>query len=142
MQADNPSPQSAAVPAWTVESWANFWQQPSAEIALARIPKVVLPNVTAYWPGNVPVAYGVEAYCRRVVDMLSMVPDLCLTVQEHASNGDIVFIRWTGQGSGPEGAFECTGVDRFLLSNGRVQENRIISDAAIFAQLAGKTLAT
>jgi hypothetical protein len=31
---------------WSVDGWIGFWGNPSAEVALRRIPKVVTPDVT------------------------------------------------------------------------------------------------
>ena len=41
-----------------------------------------------------------------------------------------------GYWQGPHGRFECTGIDRVLLRDGLVCENRIYSDHEIFAHLA------
>jgi hypothetical protein len=68
--------------------------------------------------------------------LLTLVPDLRLEMRETAAEANCVFIRWTGAGTGPDGRFDCTGVDRIMLRDGLVCENRIYSDHAIFAHLA------
>jgi hypothetical protein len=55
---------------------------------------------------------------------------------EHATNGEFVFLRWNGRGTGPDGAFQAIGVDRVRLRDGLVAENLILSDHPIFAVLA------
>ena len=55
---------------------------------------------------------------------------------EHATNGDVMFVRWIARGTGPKGPFEAVGVDRLIVPNGYVAENLIISDHPIFAEFA------
>jgi hypothetical protein len=55
---------------------------------------------------------------------------------EHATNGDVMFVRWIARGTGPKGSFEAVGVDRIIAPNGYVAENLIISDHPIFADFA------
>ena len=65
-----------------------------------------------------------------------MVPDLRLELGEHAANGDVVFLRWSARGTGPDGPFEGIGTDRFRLRDGLVAESLIMSDLPIFGALA------
>ena len=122
---------------WSIEGWARFWANPDPEIAKRRVPNVVHPDgVVGYWPGGGPPVRGVADYLQYILDLLALVPDLRLTLEEHAVSGEHVFLRWTGRGTGPNGPFECTGVDRMKLKDGFVIENRIISDHEIFRILA------
>jgi hypothetical protein len=74
-----------------------------------------------------------------VVALLTLVPDLRLDCAEHAREGDVVFIRWSARGTGPDGPFTGIGTDRIRLRDGRVVDNLIMSDLPIFAALAQAT---
>jgi hypothetical protein len=128
-----------ASPGWSVQSWQRFWAAPDPEVARARVPTIVTDDVVGYWPFSTKTASGTIGYRDRILALLKLVPDLRLEMRETAADGNCVFIRWTGAGTGPDGAFECTGVDRILLRDGLVCENRIYSDHAIFAHLAQVT---
>jgi SnoaL-like polyketide cyclase len=121
---------------WSIENWRGFWSDPSPAVALKRVPLVVAPDVVGYWPRAPRPVRGREEYAQRIVDLLTLVPDLRLELAEHATNGDVVFVRWNGRGTGPDGPFEAVGADRIIVTDGIVQENLILSDAPIFATLA------
>ena len=76
---------------WSVDGWVGFWSNPSAEVALRRIPTLVTPDVTAVWPRIAGRVQGHAEYARRIVDLLALVPDLRLGLGEHAANGKFVF---------------------------------------------------
>lgn len=130
-----PSPRADG---WSVESWARFWSKPDPEVARQRVQTVVQPDVVGYWPASSRAVRGKSDYLQRVLDFIDFVPDLSLQVDEYAYGTDIAFIRWSGRGTGPNGRFECVGVDRFKFRGGLVIENRIISDHQIFRLLASK----
>jgi len=69
-----------------------------------------------------------------MVDLLTIVPDLRLKLEEHATSDEFTVVRWTGRGTGPGGPLEANGIDR--VRDSKVIENRIVSDAAIFEDLA------
>jgi hypothetical protein len=127
---------------WSVESWAAFWRAPDPDVARQRVPTVVTPDVVGYWPRDAEPVRGAVEYRDRILALLAMVPDLRLRLEEHAANGAYVFIRWSGRGTGPDGPFEATGVDRIRIRDGHVAENRIISDHPIFARLAERAAAS
>ena len=60
---------------WSVDGWVAFWGAPSAEVALRRIPTVVTPDVTAVWPRIPGRVRGHAEYARRIVDLLTVVPE-------------------------------------------------------------------
>jgi len=127
---------------WSIEGWARFWAKPDPEIARRRLPTVVHPDgIIGYWPGGGPPVRGLADYLQRILDLLDLAPDLHLTLEEQAVGGDHVFLRWTGSGTGPNGPFQCNGVDRMKLKDGLVIENRIISDHEIFRILAERAAA-
>ena len=121
---------------WSVDGWSAFWAAPTADVALKRVPTVVTPDVEAVWPRVPGRLRGRDEYARRIVDLLALVPDLRLELGEHAANGDVVFLRWTACGTGPDGAFEGIGTDRFRLRGGLVAEGLIMSDLPVFGHLA------
>jgi SnoaL-like domain len=121
---------------WSVDSWCTFWANPSAERALVRAPTVITDDVVGVWPHATRPVRGKQEYTQRIVALLSLVPDLHLDLMEHATNGEFVFLRWSGRGTGPDGVFQAFGVDRVRLRDGLVAENLILSDHPIFAVLA------
>jgi hypothetical protein len=60
-----------------------------------------------------------------------------LSVAEHATNGDVVFVRWIMRATGRKGPFELSGIDRIRLRDGRVCENVIRFDTQHLKRLAG-----
>ncbi len=121
---------------WSVDRWRTFWADPSAERALVRTPTVITDDVVGVWPHATRPVRGKQEYTQRIVALLSLVPDLHLDLMEHATNGEFVFLRWSGRGTGPDGPFRTIGVDRVRLHDGLVAENLILSDHPIFAVLA------
>src|SRR6266481_2502570 len=103
---------------WSIDSWRNFWANPSIEVALKRVPTVVRPDVLGYWPTIREPVRGTEMYLKRVVQFLTLIPDLRLKLEECATNGDDTFLRWSATGKGPGGPIELNGVDRIRLGEG------------------------
>ncbi|WP_049813141.1 nuclear transport factor 2 family protein [Bradyrhizobium japonicum] len=121
--------------AWSIDSWRNFWANPSIDVARKRVPTVVSPEVVGYWPSIKEPVRGTEMYLTRVVQFLTLIPDLRLKLEEHATSGSDTFLRWSATGRGPDGPLEFNGVDRIRLKDGLVIENRVISDHQIFRSL-------
>ena len=121
---------------WSVDGWRAFWSDPRPDVALKRVPTVVTPDVEAVWPRIPGRVRGRDEYARRIVDLLTVVPDLHLELGEHAASGGYVFLRWTARGTGPDGPFEGIGTDRFRLQGGLVAESLIMSDLPVFEALA------
>jgi hypothetical protein len=117
---------------FSVEHWAVFWANPHPDLA----GRVVTPDVVGHWPGDAEPVRGVTAYKRRIARILARVPDLRLTVAEHASNGEFLFIRWIARGTGGGRPFELSGVDRLRLRDGLVRENWVYYDPVRFESLA------
>jgi hypothetical protein len=82
-----------------------------------------------------PVVSFVEALIDPVGHGQHEVPELS-HLRAKGTPGEFVFARWSGYGTGPEGPFEINGVDRIRVRDGKVIENRIISDASIFEHFA------
>src|SRR5262245_10280173 len=121
---------------WTPASWNAFWSNPKPEIAAHRVPQVVTQDIVGVWPRASRHVKGVDAYTRRIVALLRLLPDFHATLEEHATNGEFTFLRWSATGRGPDGPFRAIGCDRVRLRDGLVCENLIMSDHEIFAMIA------
>ena len=123
-------------PTWSPASWSAFWSNPTPEIAMQRVPQIVTPDIVGVWPRASKHVVGVDAYTRRIVGVLRLLPDFHAKLEETATQGEFTFIRWSATGRGPNGPFHAIGCDRVRLRDGRVCENLIMSDHEIFATLA------
>jgi hypothetical protein len=128
--------QPAAGGPFSVEGWKAAWADPSPERVRTRIPLIAAPDITGYWPRTTRPVRGPKDYAQRIVDLLTFIPDFRAELIEHATNGDVMFIRWIAKGTGPSGRFEAVGADRLIVPNGYVAENLILSDHPIFAAFA------
>ena len=98
---------------FTIEGWKTAWNSPSPERVMARIPLITTPDVTGYWPRTTRPVRGPKEYAQRIVDLLAFIPDFRAELVEHATNGDIMFLRWV-----------ATGTERTLRSRRRRSPNR------------------
>ena len=92
---------------------------------LARVPAIAMPDIAGYWPQTTRPVRGPQEYAKRIIDLLDFIPDFRAEPIEHATNGDVMFVRWIARGTGPKGPFEAVGVDRMIVPNGYVAENLI-----------------
>lgn len=122
-------------PGWSVDAFAAFWDKPDP----ALVPAVLTDDVVGHWPGLTEPVRGKQAYTDRIARILELLPDLRLEVAEHASNGELTFIRWIMHATGTNGPFEVTGIDRIRVRDGLVAENVIVYDTARFESLSGQT---
>lgn len=122
-----------ATPGWSVQRFAEFWSNPRAE----DVPPLVTEDVVGWWPGADEPVRGVGPYSQALADLLDLLPDMRLSVAEHATHGDTVFVRWIMLATGRKGPFQFTGIDRITLRDGRVAENVIRFDSAHLKRLAG-----
>jgi len=121
---------------YRIEDWGKTWLNPSKDRVLARVPAIALPDIAGYWPHTTRPVRGPKEYAKRIIDLLDFIPDFRAEPIEHATNGDVMFVRWIARGTGPNGPFEAVGVDRIIAPNGYVSENLIISEHPIFADFA------
>jgi len=61
---------------WSVQSWQRFWAAPDPEVARARVPTIVTPDVVGYWPFATKTASGTIGYRDRILALLALVPVL------------------------------------------------------------------
>lgn len=121
---------------YTVERWRAAWANPNPVGVMERVPLITTPDVAGHWPRTTRPVRGPKEYAQRIVDLLTFIPDFRAELIEHATNGDVMFVRWVARGTGPNGRFEAIGADRLLVPNGYVADNLILSDHPIFAAFA------
>lgn len=122
--------------AWSVEGFRRFWAKPDP----ALVPAVLTDDVVGYWPGRAEPEKGVREYTEAIAQLLRLLPDLRLEIAEHATNGNVVFVRWIMHATGKHGPMEMTGIDRIRLRDGLVAENLIRFDSEEFRQRSGHSL--
>lgn len=121
-------------PRWSVEAFAAFWQHPDPPL----VPGVLTKDVVGYWPGRDEPVCGREDYTACITALVEALPDVHLSVAEHARNGEVVFVRWILQATGIQGPFEVMGMDRVRVrEDGLVAENVIVCDTAVFERRCG-----
>ena len=86
---------------------------------------------SATGPGDPEPVHGIEAYTKKIADLLVAAPDLQLelvdsaTVPGAAEGEQLVFLHYVGHGIGPNGPIEIRGLDRVRTRDGAVVENVI-----------------
>jgi ketosteroid isomerase-like protein len=121
---------------WTVDSFAAFWSNPDP----SQVAGVLTDDVVGHWPGRDEPVRGPEAYIECIAALVEALPDVRLSVAEHAENGEHVFVRWIMRATGEHGPFEHHGIDRLRLRDGLVAENVIVTDTAAFEARSGRPL--
>ena len=122
---------------FTAQTFAEFWAKPD----VSPPSDAIHDDVVGYWPGTDEPVRGRDEYVGALRELLARVPDLTLSVQESADNGEHIFIRWVAHATSADGErIEQTGVDRIRVVDGKVVENRIFFDRAQFERKLGKSL--
>lgn len=120
----------SAAPKFSAELFAAFWTAPDMSHGL----DILADDIVGYWPGDPEPVRGLEAYTAKVAEILDAAPDLQLQVVDSAtvdgeSPGEqLVYLHYTGRGTGPAGPFQIRGLDRVRTRNGMVVENVIRYD--------------
>jgi hypothetical protein len=122
--------------AWSVEGFRRFWAKPDA----ALVPAVLTNDVVGYWPGRAEPARGVVEYTAVIAELIRLLPNVRLEIAEHATNGDVVFVRWIMHATAKHGPMQMTGIDRIRLRDGLVAENLIRFDSEEFRRLSGYSM--
>jgi hypothetical protein len=110
--------------------WAAFWAAPDE----SRIGDILADDIVGYWQGDPKPVHGLEAYTGKIVELIAASPDLRLqlidsaTVDGSAPGEQLVFLHYTGRGTGPAGPFAIRGLDRVRTRDGMVVENVIRYD--------------
>ena len=117
-------------PKFSAEMWAAFWAAPDQ----SRIGDILAEDIVGYWQGDPTPVRGREAYVGKIVALIAATPDLRLqlidsaTVDGSAPGEQLVFLHYTGRGTGPAGPFAIRGLDRVRTRDGMVVENVIRYD--------------
>ena len=128
---------TAKRPAWSVAAFERFWANPDPEL----VPAALTDEVIGDWAGRDEPVRGKDAYTACIAALVKALPDVHLTVAEHASSGEFTFIRWIMRATGAHGPFEFTGIDRVRTRNdGLVAENRVVCDTATFKRQSGQQI--
>ncbi len=118
---------------WSVDAFAAFWANPDPTL----VPAALSEHVVGYWAGLDEPVRGREDYTRCISRLVEALPDVQVTVAEHAQSDDFVFIRWIMHATGANGPFELSGIDRVRTRGPLVAENHIVFDTAAFEARAG-----
>jgi hypothetical protein len=92
------------------------WAAPRPE----SFPPLLQPGAATRWPGVGEVT--AEQYPEHIARILQLFGDLRLEVVDHAATADGVIIAWKAYATVGGQAREWSGVDRFVLRDGRVVE--------------------
>ena len=117
-------------PKFSADIWAAFWAAPNASL----ITDILAEDVVGYWQGDPTPVRGRQAYVGKIAELVTAIPDLRLqlvdsaTVPGAAEGEQLVFLHYTGQGTGPDGPFVIRGLDRVRTRDGIVVENVIRYD--------------
>ncbi|MEM6108154.1 nuclear transport factor 2 family protein [Mycobacterium sp. 050272] len=121
---------ASAAPTFSAEMFAQFWAAPD----LSRGLDILADDIVGYWPGDADPVRGIAAYTAKIAEILDAAPDLQLqvvdsaTVPGSAAGEQLVFLHYTGRGTGPDGPFQIRGLDRVRTRDGLVVENVIRYD--------------
>ena len=118
-----PSPAGAFV-----SEFARVWAAPRPEL----FPPLLQPDAVTRWPGVGEVR--ADQYPEHIERILGLFPDLSLEVVDHAATAEGVMIAWRARATVGGEARSWTGVDRFVLRDGRVAGGEITFDTAIVAE--------
>jgi len=127
---------ASAAPKFSADLFAAFWAAPD----LSRALDILADDIVGYWPGDSEPVRGIEAYTAKIAEILDTAPDLQLevvdsaTVSGAAEGEQLVFLHYTGRGTGPAGPFEIRGLDRVRTRDGLVVENVIRYDPLFLNQ--------
>jgi hypothetical protein len=127
---------TAEVPASThefsVALFEAFWRAPRFD----EPADVLAHDIRGYWPGRSQPRVGREDYEAPLRRLLQLVPDFRLEVTDHATRGEVTFIRWVARGSWRGQLLDFDGVDCIRQRGGQVIENRIFSSHPLIDEIA------
>lgn len=119
---------------WSVRSFEAFWSSPEP----SRVPASLTEDIVGHWAGREEPARGRAEYTGCIAALVDALPDVRLSVAEHAQSGEFTFIRWIMRATGAHGPFEISGIDRVRVRDGRVAENFVVVDTAAFEERSGR----
>jgi hypothetical protein len=72
-RADDELPQQRGP--YRIEDWGKTWLNPNKARVLARVPAIAMPDIAGYWPQTTRPVRGPQAYAKRIIDLLDLIPD-------------------------------------------------------------------
>lgn len=116
-------------PKFSADMWAAFWDAPSE----AGAGDILAHDIVGYWQGVPTPVRGRDAYLGKIVELITLVPDLRLQLIDSATvdaapGEQLVYLHYTGRGTGPDGPVAIRGLDRVRTRDGMVVENVIRYD--------------
>ncbi|MFV9632177.1 nuclear transport factor 2 family protein [Mycobacterium neumannii] len=117
-------------PKFSADMWAAFWAAPNPSL----IQDILADDIVGYWQGDPTPVRGREAYVGKIAELVAAIRDLRLrlidsaTVPGSVPGEQLVFLHYTGHGTGPDGPLLIRGLDRVRTRDGIVVENVIRYD--------------
>jgi ketosteroid isomerase-like protein len=108
-----------------VERFADGWDGPHP----ARLLDLLHPEVRLFQPIFPPTTGRAAAEARFFRPLLRFLPDLRLQVSRWSAAGDALFVEWSARATLAGRPLRWSGVDRFLLAEGRAIERVSYFDA-------------
>lgn len=121
---------------WTVAGFESFWSDPQRDASV--VPALISEDIVGHWSGVDEPVRGKAAYMHCIRSLIQALPGMHISVEEHATTGEFVFICWIMHAVGEHGAFELVGIDRVRTREGLVCENFVVFDTAAFVARSGK----
>lgn len=75
---------------WSVRSFEAFWSSPEP----SRVPASLTEDIVGHWAGREEPARGRAEYTGCIAALVDALPDVRVSVAEHAQSGEFTFIRW------------------------------------------------
>jgi hypothetical protein len=126
-----PHPGRPARLRFSAEHWTAFWEHPHPDLAA----RIVTPDVVVTLPGGGEPVRGVRRLTEALAGLLERVPDLRPVLAEHATDGDVLFVRWTVAAL----RTSYDGIDRIQLRDGLIRDLRIYCDSELVTALRSPT---
>ena len=101
----------------------------------AAIDAIIAPDVVFRNPPA--VVRGIDAFRKLVATLRSAFPDLHFTVEDEFGEAGKVATRWVMRGSQGTRKLDVTGMDIFLISDGKIREVWVSMDSLAQAQQMG-----
>ena len=127
---------TSAAPKFSAELFAAFWAAPD----MSHGTEILADDIVGYWPGDPQPVRGFKDYTAKIAEILDAAPDLQLQLVDSATvdgatpGEQLIYLHYTGRGTGPTGPFEIRGLDRVRTRDGMVVENVIRYDPQFLSE--------
>ena len=103
--------------------------------SVAAIDAIIAPNVVFRNPPA--VIKGIADFKALVATLRGTIPDLHFTLEDELAEGNKVATRWVMRGTQGTRKVDVTGMDMFLIDNGKIREIWVSMDSLKQAQQMG-----